>query len=174
MKIKIGSEGLTLPELSQPHRIIQHSLGRNYAISDEIVRLYQKGLSIRDIRKQTGKAISTIRGILVRKGIELRPKISIPASSSWKSVGKRNIRPPYGFCYFQGQVVPDQHEYENLLLIHRLWQESVNPNAIADKLNAKKIRPRSAATWNRNSVVNILERFKSKTIVIKGETYELR
>lgn len=50
----------------------------------------------------------------------------------------------------------------------------MNPNAIANQLNAKKIPPRKAKAWNRNSVVNILERFKSQTIIIKGDTYELR
>lgn len=104
----------------------------------------------------------------------MRPNQAVPPATTWRSVGKRNIRPPYGFCYFQGKVVPDQREFPHLLLIHRLWKDRVNPNAIAEHLNAKKIAPRKASAWNRNSVVNILVRFKSKKIILKGDQYELR
>lgn len=169
-----GSQTRRFPEPPQPHKKIELSEKLNQGISEKIADLYRQGLSLSDIRKQTGKAKSSIQKILVRAGVELRPNRSAPVTSTWRSVGKRNVRPPYGFCYFQGQVVPDQREYENLLLIHRLWKEGVNPNAIADRLNAKKIPPRSASAWNRNSVVNILERFKSNAIIIKGDRYELR
>jgi hypothetical protein len=156
------------------HEIIKLTPDLTPSLIESITHLYGQGLSISDISRQTGKAKTTVQGILTRAGIELRPNRSAPVTSTWRSLGKRNIRPPYGFCYFQGKVVPDQREYENLLLIHRLWKEGVNPNAIADRLNEKKVPPRSAATWSRNSVVNIIERFKSKTIVIKGDAYELR
>lgn len=112
--------------------------------------------------------------MLKKAGVELRSNKAAPVTSTWCAPGKQVVRPPYGFCYFQGRVVPDQREYENLQLLHRLWKEGVNPNAIANQLNAKKIPPRKAKAWNRNSVVNILERFKSQTIIIKGDTYELR
>ncbi len=88
--------------------------------------------------------------------------------------GKTNIRPPYGFCYFQGQVLPDQNEYENLILICRLWKADTNPNRISDLLNKKKAAPRIAKFWNRNSVVNILTRFEQKQIVLEGGELELR
>jgi len=169
-----NSQTWTSPEPKQYHEKIELSGKLNQGISEKIIEMYCQGLSLTDISKQTGKAKSTIQKILTKSGVELRSNRSAPVTSTWRSVGKRSIRPPYGFCYFQGRVVPDQREYENLLLIHRLWKESVNPNAIADRLNAKKVLPRSAATWNRNSVVNIIERFKSKTIVINGDAYELR
>jgi len=136
--------------------------------------LYKKGLSLPDIAKQTGKAKSTVRAALLKAGIELRPKASLPVQATWREPGKRNIRPYYGFCYFQGRVVPDPREYENLLLIHRLWKQDTNPNRIAEILNAKKIPARSASLWNRNSVVLILERFEIGIISIKGDEYELR
>ncbi|MCM2280258.1 MAG: hypothetical protein NDI61_00270 [Bdellovibrionaceae bacterium] len=138
------------------------------------MELYQKGLSLADISRQTGKAKNTIRGALLRSGIELRINRSLPVAKAVRHSVKTNIRPYYGFCYFQGQVVPDPREYENLLLIHRLWKSGTNPNRIADTLNAKRIPARSAPTWNRNSIVNIINRFEEKLIVIKGAKYELR
>jgi hypothetical protein len=94
--------------------------------------------------------------------------------TAWREGGKRNIRPYFGFRYFQGAIVADQNEFEHLLFIHRLWKQGLNPNAIANKLNDKKVSARSASSWNRNSVVLILNRFEEKKIVIKGAKYELR
>jgi hypothetical protein len=46
------------------------------------------------------------------------------------------------------------------LLIERLEKEGVNPNAIAEHLNANNLRPRRAKIWNRNSAILILKRIK--------------
>ncbi|MBC7457082.1 MAG: hypothetical protein H7235_02300 [Bdellovibrionaceae bacterium] len=143
-------------------------------ISETYSELYRKGLSLSDISKQTGKSKSVIRRNLARTGIELRSNLAIPISRMKTEGGKTNIRPPYGFCYFQGQVVPDQNEYENLLLIYRLWKADTNPNRVSNRLNEKKVRPRIAKFWNRNSIVNILTRFEQKQTVPKGGQLELR
>lgn len=158
----------------QTHRKISLSQRQRQRVSEDFAALYQKGLSISDIAEQTGKPKSTIRDALLRAGITLRTAVSQPATQSWKGDGKGSQRPPYGFCYFQGEVVPDQREYKNLLLIHRLWTEGVNPNAIADRLTSLKVPARNAPEWNRNSVLNILKRFENKSIVITGDRYELR
>lgn len=126
-----------------------------------------------DISKQTGKAKNTIRDALTRAGIELRPNKILSVTAAKAKKCKSGAPPYYGFCYFQGKLVPDPREYENLLLIHRLWESGVNPNAIATMLNSKKTPARSAKSWNRNSVVKIIERFKHGLIKIKGGNYEL-
>ncbi len=173
-KEEFGSQTRRSPEPPEVHKTIKLFGRLDQGISEKIVKLYQKGLSFSEIRTQTGKAKSTIQATLKKAGIERRPNLSRSVTSHWSTPGKSNIRPPYGFCYFQGKVVADPREYENLLLIHRLWKELVNPNSIADRLNAKKIAPRSASAWNRNSVVNIIKRFETKTIILKGDKYELR
>jgi hypothetical protein len=170
----LSSPSATLPELPQVHKKIEFLSIQNQAISDKCVELYGNGYSLSEVGKLTGKAKSTIQSILRKAGVALRTNQSIPGAPAWKNNGKSSVHPPYGFCYFQGKVVPDQREYGNLLVIHRLWKEDVNPNAIANQLNAKKIKPRKASAWNRNSIVNILKNFKSKAIVIKGDQYELR
>lgn len=172
--VRNGSPDRTLPETLQAHKIIAFFDADSEGISENFVQLYQKGLSLREIAKQTGKAKSTVRDALLKAGIELRPKTAPPVHSSWRGSGRRGVRPYYGFCYFQGRVVPDPREYDNLVLIHRLWRSGANPNRIAATLNAKKVPARSAAAWNRNSVVLILKRFEQSIISIKGDHYELR
>ncbi len=158
----------------QVHKKIELFEYDKQAISDLYTQLYNKGLSLADISKQTGKAKSVIRDNLVKAGVELRDKVAVPISKMKAEKGKTSIRPPYGFCYFQGNIVPDPKEYENLMLIYRLWKLNTNPNRISDTLNAKKIRPRAAKLWNRNCIVNILTRFEQKQIVLKGGQLELR
>ncbi len=128
-------------------------------ISKNFAELYRLGHSIPEISRLTGVTKTTIRDSIVC------------ASKTYLLVSKD---PYYGFCYFQGKIVPDPREYENLLFIHRMWRAGTNPNRVATKLNAKRIAARSASAWNRNSVVLILERFEKGIISIKGDKYELR
>lgn len=158
----------------QVHKKIALSSFDLQVISEKFAQLYNKGLSLKDISKQTGKAKSVIRESLIRAGVELRGNVAVPISKMRAEGGKTNIRPPYGFCYFQGQIVPDQKEYENLMLIYQLWKANTNPNRISDLFNEKKIEPRIAKFWNRNSIVNILARFEQKQIVLEGGQLELR
>ena len=158
----------------QVHKKIELSSFDPQVISETFAQLYNKGLSLKDISQQTGKAKSVVRENLARAGIELRSNVAIPISKMTAERGKTNIRPAYGFCYFQGQIVPDQNEYENLMLIYRLWIADTNPNRILDLLNEKKVAPRIAKFWNRNSIVNIITRFEQKQIVLKGGQLELR
>lgn len=137
------------------------------------MELYKNGHSLSEISKLTGKAKSAIRDSLIKSGIEFRQK-SYPSIDLSKSNGKTNIQPPYGFCYFQGQLVPDQKEYGHLMLIYNLWKQEANPNRIAEVLNEKKVMSRFSRAWNRNSVVNILNRFKENKIILKGGKLELR
>jgi hypothetical protein len=173
LRFLVGSLTHTLPELLQVHKKIELSGATSNRLSILFVELYKKGLSLSEIAAQSGKAKNTIRSVLLQEGIELRPPSAIPVAQALREPGKRNIRPYYGFCYFQGQVVPDQREYDHLLKIYRLWKKGTNPNANACHLNAKKVPPRSASIWNRNSVVNILKRFQEGAISLKGATLEL-
>jgi hypothetical protein len=60
------------------------------------------------------------------------------------------------------------------MLIYQLWKLGTNPNRIADPLTEKKIQPRLAKLWNRNTVINILNRFENNQIILKGGQLELR
>ena len=172
--VRSGSQTHTLPELLQPHKTIELSSIRQQLISDELVKMYQSGMSLADLAKQTGIAQTTIRARLIKSGIEMRPKFSIPFEQARRKTGKRNILPYYGFCYFQGRVVPNPKEYDHLMKVYNLWKMRMNPNAIAKHLNSKKIPPRSATNWNRNSIVNIINRFEKRLIVFKNGQLEFQ
>jgi hypothetical protein len=60
------------------------------------------------------------------------------------------------------------------MMIFRHWKADTNPNRISDLLNEKKVAPRIAKFWNRNSIVNIITRFEQKQIVLKGGELELK
>ena len=156
------------------HEIIKFRSLEFQTFSDKIVQLYKNGLSTTDIAKQVGKATSTINSILKKAKIEMRPNRLASFETTRKLVGKRAVRPPYGFCYFQGQIVPDQREYENLLLIYNLWVEGSDAGSIKKHLNDKKIPPRSAQQWSRDSIKLILKRFQEKLIIYQGGKLELR
>lgn len=158
----------------QPHKTIELSSIRQQLISDELVKMYQSGMSLADLAKQTGIAQTTIRARLIKSGIEMRPKFSIPFEQARRKTGKRNTLPYYGFCYFQGRVVPNPKEYDHLMKIYNLWKMGMNPNAISEHLNSKKIPPRSATCWNRNSIVNIINRFEKRLIVFKNGQLEFQ
>lgn len=159
---------------SYAHRIIRFSGYESQRINQEIIEFYQSGMSIREVAKLTNKSFGKVNSILRKAGIELRPNRSISFRRGYKLKGKQNILPPYGFCYFQGKVIPDPREYDNLLVIYRLWQKKQTPNAIMRHLNSKQIPARKASNWNRNSVVLILKRFESGLIVHKGGQLEIR
>lgn len=127
-----------------------------------------------EIASRVRKSKDTVRSTLVNAGVELRPKISNSETLKTIPKGKTQLTPPYGFCYFQGKVVPDQREYNAMLLIHQLWKLGTNPNRIADLLNKKKMTPRRASAWNRNSVNKILERFADGTVVFMGGSYKIQ
>ena len=61
-----------LPEHLQIHKKIELSSFDPQVISETFAQLYNKGLSLKDISQQTGKAKSVIRENLARAGIELR------------------------------------------------------------------------------------------------------
>ncbi len=169
-----GRPAFPTDEKTQTHEIFSLPVDSRLGLSDTFVELYGQGQSLKDISKLTGKSKAFVRSSLVKAGVALRSHVPAPVHTGWREPGKRNVRPYFGFCYFQGKVVADPREFENLLVIHRLWTSGINPNSIAVQLNAKKIPARSAASWNRNSVVNILKRFEKELIVIKGSNYELR
>ena len=172
---KIGSERHYLPELSQVHRKTTFSGAERQRVFENLVDLYTNGLSLSDIAKQTGKPKTTIRSLLVKAGVRIRSSVPAPFSSAIRDSAKTNAAPYFGFCFFQGQVIPDPKEFVILQLIHELWKSGINSNRIADQLNAKKIRPRSAQKWNRNSIVKIINRFENKSVILKsGGKYELR
>jgi Trp operon repressor len=138
-------------------------------INHEIANLYKRNLSLRDIAKELNLSKTTIRKHLLKEGVLLRPKDPTPAQVKCWRIRKTKAPPPFGYCYFQGELVKNPIEYDALLKIHRQWKSGMNANEITRYLNAKKIKPRKAKEWHNKAVKKIVARFESKKIVIKGE-----
>jgi hypothetical protein len=123
---------------------------------------------LRDIQAQTGISKTTIRKILIRSNVTIRPKAFGPEVLAWRNPGKRGIRPVYGFTYFEGRVVKHQKEYPVLLFIYRLWKQGKSSTAIAHALNEKEHPSRMGKLWSWNAVAGIVERFESGTLSVDG------
>ena len=138
--------------------IIKHFAKSSEGLFEEIGPLYEKGLSITDIAKQTGFKRPAVWRELKKHLKDLRAQDPIPFERWRKGRGKTRARPPYGFCYLQGAVVKCPTEYPTLLLIRKLWSLDVSITAIVDKLAEKKIKSRTGKTWSYNVIKTIVRR----------------
>lgn len=160
-----GDRQLTTREYSQYHDTTEFFVFVKENIFDKVAPLYEQGLSLREIQAQVGISKTTIRRTLINGGVRLRESHPKANLEFWKAKGKQAAAPPYGFCYFQGQITPHPKEYETLLLIHKLSQNGINSNAIATELNRRRIPSRMAKLWSWNAIKNIVDRLKKKQIV---------
>lgn len=71
-------------------------------------------------------------------------------------------RPPFGFCYFQGEVVKDPKEYPTLLLIQSLWKQGTSISSIVRHLDGKGIQTRTGKSWSYNVIKATIQRLESK------------
>lgn len=133
----------------------------------KVAPLYEKGLSLNEIAAETKIPKTTVRKALIEGGACLRQKENSSHLAKWRAQGKQGSQPPFGFCYFQGEIVLHPKEYKTLLLIRKLWQKGVNSNAIATKLNSQKIPSRTAKEWSWNAVKNIVDRLKNNQLPLK-------
>ena len=159
---------------SNPHDFIEFTFHVKANIFAKTAPLYEQGLSLREIELRTGIPKATIRTQLIRGGISLRPSRRERISCSWRSAGKRNVKPPYGFCYLEGQIVKHLKEYPVLLMIHSRWKSGATMNSIAMWLNGEKIPSPMNRKWSWHSINLIVERFKNKVLIVDGGKCEFR
>lgn len=161
------------PLLSEPSQVFD-IISLNFLIkednSKECVGLYGQGMSLRDIGKELNISKTKVRSNLLKAGVELRPSDpTLVQVNRWR-VSKAKAPPPFGYCYFRGELVKNPIEYDTLLKIHRQWKEGRDANEITHYLNAKRLKPRKAKAWHNKAIKKIIARFESKQIVIKGES----
>ncbi|RYZ77852.1 MAG: hypothetical protein EOP05_00010 [Proteobacteria bacterium] len=137
---------------------------QSISIIDEIRPLYSNGLSVSDISEQTGHGRTAIWKCLKAELTELRPQGPVSFDRWRKGRGKTRARPPYGFCYFQGEVIKSPTEYPTLLLIQSLKKRGASISTIMDTLASKKLKSRTGKLWSYNVIKSILRRFDDGTI----------
>lgn len=173
--LTIGDPTFPISERHQAIDFIPFCLPDATRVSSEIAQFYQEGLSLGEVSSQVGLSKTMVRNHLIKLGVELRPKISVPTATGWRKSGKQAVRPFYGFCFHHGKITRDPKEFSVLLLIHEKWKQGVNSNSIATYLNTNKIPSRCNKEWSWNAVKNMVDRFENKKIIIKpGGKYEFR
>ena len=112
------------------HDFIQLTFFNSPVLDENIAQLYQKGNSFRDNEKLLSISKTKIRDILIRLKIPIRPVFPESNKATQRVVGKKNVKPPYGFAYFEGRVVKLPKEYRTLLQIINLWKSGRSLNSI--------------------------------------------
>lgn len=149
------------------HDIIEFFEIRTPRIFEIVAPLYQKGLSITEIANQTGLKRTAIWKSLKPKRDELRPRQSAPYERWRKGHKRTGARPPYGFCFLQGEIVREPKEYPTLLLIHALWTQGEGISDILRDLKGRGLKSRTGKVWNYGVIKMTIGRMKSGAIVEK-------
>ena len=157
-----------------PHDFIDLQISNYRQNESEVVVLYKKGLSLRDIEKRCGYSKTKVRDVLISAQIPLRKLAGETRRAVQGTRAKKNAKPPYGFCYFEGQVVVHPKEYPNLLAIIGRWKAHHSLNSIATWLNVKRVPSPMGKSWSWNSISNIIQRIKTGHLIEKAGHYELR
>jgi hypothetical protein len=119
--------------------------------------LFGAGHSLTEIAEQVKKSRKSIQGILQQDGIHCELVAKETQSGARVHRGKVRWNSPYGFQYDRGRAIKHPQEFETLLLILKWHQSEMNSRAKADRLNEKKLRPRTASNWDRCTVHRIIE-----------------
>ncbi len=160
--------------LPTSHDFIDLQIPNCREYTSKIVRFYKLGLSLREIETRVGMSKTAIRDILICARVPLRP-MRYEARAAVRGIrGKKNAKPPYGFCYFEGVVTRHPKEYPVLLNIIHRWKSGQPANSIATWLNVKGVVSPMNRSWSWHSITNIVERVKSGRLISKGDQYELR
>lgn len=122
--------------------------------------LYRQGLSISDIADQTGLKRHSIWKALKANKEHLRNQTPVPFERWRQGHGKMNARPPFGYCYFQGEIIRDPKEYPTLLLIRSLWKQGMSISSIVRDLDGKRIQSRMKKPWSYNVIKATIGRFE--------------
>ena len=149
--------GKSLPPLD----IIEYFGNRSPKIFEIIFPLYKKGLSITDIANQTGLKRGSIWNSLRANRESLRPQVSVPFERWRKGHGKVRNKPPFGYCFFQGELVKDTREYPTVLFIESLWKQGKKVGEIVRELNGKGYRSRMIRAWGYGVVKGIIKRLEN-------------
>jgi DNA invertase Pin-like site-specific DNA recombinase len=120
--------------------------------------LYEQGLSLSEVAKQTGFAKTSVRVALTSTGIPLR-KNKLPKKLSLeRQIAVKGGRVPYGHAYLEGKLLVDPKEYKIVLNIYRQRQKAQSYRAIARYLNDQGITTRAGKEWTNEIIKRIIDR----------------
>lgn len=147
---------------SKPHDIIGFFANTKDRIFEVCAPLYARGLSLREIERQTGFVKTTIKKTLNSRGLTLR---NYHSRRKPKEKDPKVMRPgtiPFGFAYLEGKLVKDPKEYKTVLQIQKLWKSGKSCSAIATVLNNQKTPTRMGKGWGKSVIARILKRHEEE------------
>jgi hypothetical protein len=154
--VKNGVPLVTIAGIFYPHDIIAIPLLSDQGIISEIVQLHRSGHPVALIAKRLKIARSTVRSKLTGAGISFEEPPLLKNPMSKRNSGKPRWNSPYGFMYSKGKLAPHPQEFETLQLILQWSKAGQKYQTIANKLQTRKLRPRSAKHWNRFTIRQIV------------------
>ena len=169
MNIRGGKNGVplvTIAGIFYPHDLISIPGLTEQGIISEIVPKYESGHSLPEISRITGIPRTSVRDILIRAGISLRFPSQGNKAPEQRGSGQVRWNSPYGFKYERGRLVPHPQEFETLRFILKWSGEEMSFEDISKKLNGQKLRPRSASSWTRFTVRQIIKWHQANPEVI--------
>ncbi len=160
-----GGRGETTsePQRPQSNKLLAHDIITFAPKSKEktyltCAPLYEKGLSLGEISKQTGIAKTSIREAFLAYGFSTRKFAQGKNNGKTKPQVMKPGVIPYGYAYLEGKLVISPNEYKIVLSILREWKSGKSFKAIARLLNAKKVRTRLGKTWVGSTIAAIARR----------------
>jgi hypothetical protein len=120
--------------------------------------LYEQGISLREIERQTGFAKTTILNTFSSTGLPRRKCKLVQKLRIKRQFVVKGGPVPYGYAYLEGKLVVDPKEYKVVLEIYRQWQKRKNYRAIARYLNDQQIITRAGKKWTNEIIKRIIDR----------------
>jgi hypothetical protein len=108
-------------------------------------------------------------------GHVLRPQVSVPFERWRKGRGKTKAHPPFGFCYFEGEIIKDPKEYPTIQLIQNLWKQGISISSIVLHLDGRGIQSRMKKPWAYNVIKSIIRRLQDgslELLISKSKTHK--
>ncbi|AHI06565.1 hypothetical protein BDW_10325 [Bdellovibrio bacteriovorus W] len=149
------------------HDIIKFSCLSLSRISEIVAPLQEANLSIAEISDSTG-----FKKTMIWESLKLQQKpkeaLKIVLYDRWRKGHQRTgARPPYGFCFLLGEVVPEPKEYPTLLLLHKLWNNNESIMSILKRLEVRGLKSRTGKAWSYGVIQSIIKRFEAEAIVLR-------
>ena len=144
------------------HDFIHLEIRNNDKYLTQVVELYTQGLSLREITRIVDLSKTKVRDLVLRAGIPLRSMRNEKGQLVLGSLGKRNMKPPYGYWFLKGEVQKHPKVYPVILEIVERWKSGQSMNSISTSLNRREVKSPMNKKWSWNSINNIIKRSNLK------------
>ncbi|MBY0412704.1 MAG: recombinase family protein [Bdellovibrionales bacterium] len=170
----VATTDASVEDLPKYHDFIRFLPKNEENIYSICLPLYQQGISLREIERQTAFAKTTILDTFRRAGLPRRKTKSSKKLSIKRQVMAKGGPTPYGYGYLEGRLAPDPKEYKIVLEIYRQRKKLLSYRGIAHYLNDQKITTRTGKKWTNEIIKRIIDRHEHalKKINVKIENDE--